>query len=516
MTAPDDMRGALLPAAREAGVVSGTAAPASHSRSARRRPRRARRNIQRVLDAAGQGMTAPQIARATGLSRAYVREIAARHGLSLPHGNRRGVYSLDDIRAALAEPGATTRGVAAKLQIDRGTLLFICRKHGIVTAKPAPAKPAPAPKRAHDIEALQRALAAPGATVRAVAAAFGISRAAVYYLGGRHGLALPIARPGAAGPQDGKRHHYDLDALRAALAAPRATVTSVAAAHGLSRRTLYNLAAKHGLTLPVRCRQRLFEQTLAGGRGAVTPVELAALHVRAMPLLEAGQPLPAVAAALEASVPVLVAALRQECPAWSSHLVAAAFRAAALAGKPAPSTTQLAAVLGTRHESSVRFMVARAQDLGLIVVERGARWRVVAAPDGSWRTAPQPAQMAAPRPKPAPIRRAPAVKAPQPKLARRKGKPVATRVAPAAAPARPARYVEFESGRRVRVFAPSGLPVEQQMAAVEQRQASKRDAALAALRERGADPLRIAARVGLPAHEVFRLQGELRGAGRAA
>ena len=68
MTAPDDMRGALLPAAREAGVVSGTAAPASHSRSARRRPRRARRNIQRVLDAAGQGMTAPQIARGAARS----------------------------------------------------------------------------------------------------------------------------------------------------------------------------------------------------------------------------------------------------------------------------------------------------------------------------------------------------------------------------------------------------------------------------------------------------------------
>lgn len=62
-------------------------------------------------------------------------------------------------------------------------------------------------------------------------------------------------------------------------------------------------------------------------------------------------------------------------------------RDAALAGKPCPTSAQLADHFGWsgRKVADTVLRLARAQ--GLVRVESGTNFRVVSAPDGSWRTA---------------------------------------------------------------------------------------------------------------------------------
>ena len=62
-------------------------------------------------------------------------------------------------------------------------------------------------------------------------------------------------------------------------------------------------------------------------------------------------------------------------------------RAAALAGKPAPTNEEIAGRLGFDSTSSAVRALQAAVDAGFIVVERGQRARVVADAAGTWRTA---------------------------------------------------------------------------------------------------------------------------------
>jgi hypothetical protein len=65
----------------------------------------------------------------------------------------------------------------------------------------------------------------------------------------------------------------------------------------------------------------------------------------------------------------------------------AMLRAAAEAGRRCPSGEALAAAMGFARSSAPNALLREAEALGLVVVERGACNRVVAAADGSWRTA---------------------------------------------------------------------------------------------------------------------------------
>lgn len=73
------------------------------------------------------------------------------------------------------------------------------------------------------------------------------------------------------------------------------------------------------------------------------------------------------------------------------HRIVAAIRSAALAGKPCPSNARLAADLDVASGGTVSAALAHAEYRGLVTVERRSRrMRVVAAADGSWRTAEPP------------------------------------------------------------------------------------------------------------------------------
>lgn len=62
-------------------------------------------------------------------------------------------------------------------------------------------------------------------------------------------------------------------------------------------------------------------------------------------------------------------------------------RAAALAGQPAPGNAEVARLLGITSTGTASEALARAEAIGLIVVQRGQNFRIVSAPDGAWRTA---------------------------------------------------------------------------------------------------------------------------------
>lgn len=62
-------------------------------------------------------------------------------------------------------------------------------------------------------------------------------------------------------------------------------------------------------------------------------------------------------------------------------------RTAALAGQVAPANAALAGLLGITSTGTASEAVSKAEALGLIVVQRGQNARVIAAPDGAWRTA---------------------------------------------------------------------------------------------------------------------------------
>lgn len=64
-----------------------------------------------------------------------------------------------------------------------------------------------------------------------------------------------------------------------------------------------------------------------------------------------------------------------------------AIAAAARAGKPCPSNQALAERCGYAKASSIVGLIRKAELAGLIRVQRGQCDRVVAAADGTWRTA---------------------------------------------------------------------------------------------------------------------------------
>jgi len=65
-------------------------------------------------------------------------------------------------------------------------------------------------------------------------------------------------------------------------------------------------------------------------------------------------------------------------------------RAEALAGRQAPSNVEIVRRLGCSSTSVAVIAVHAAQDLGYLVVQYVGRHRVIAAADGSWRTAEPP------------------------------------------------------------------------------------------------------------------------------
>jgi len=69
------------------------------------------------------------------------------------------------------------------------------------------------------------------------------------------------------------------------------------------------------------------------------------------------------------------------------EIVVSACQRAAMAGEPAPTNDALAALLGASSGSSATTALNAAVRAGLITIERGNNSRVVAAADGTWRTA---------------------------------------------------------------------------------------------------------------------------------
>jgi hypothetical protein len=82
------------------------------------------------------------------------------------------------------------------------------------------------------------------------------------------------------------------------------------------------------------------------------------------------------------------------------HVAAAVeyIRAEAVAGRMAPTNVEIVRRLGCSSTSVAVKAVQAAEDLGLLVVRYVGRYRVIAAPDGSWQTAEPPR---GPEPRPA-------------------------------------------------------------------------------------------------------------------
>lgn len=71
------------------------------------------------------------------------------------------------------------------------------------------------------------------------------------------------------------------------------------------------------------------------------------------------------------------------------HRLVAHIRSKALAHAAAPTSTELATRLGISRSGAIQ-ATQRAVQAGLIVVHRGQNARVIAAADGTWRTAGHP------------------------------------------------------------------------------------------------------------------------------
>jgi len=76
-------------------------------------------------------------------------------------------------------------------------------------------------------------------------------------------------------------------------------------------------------------------------------------------------------------------------------------RAAAERGEPAPGNARVAQALGITSTGTASEAVKKAEAMGLILVHRGQNARVVAAPDGGWRTVGEVVHAHAPRVAPA-------------------------------------------------------------------------------------------------------------------
>lgn len=74
------------------------------------------------------------------------------------------------------------------------------------------------------------------------------------------------------------------------------------------------------------------------------------------------------------------------------HVAAAVeyIRAEAVAGRMAPTNVEMARRLGCSAKAVAVKATQAAEDLGLLVVRYVGRYRVIAAPDGSWQTAEPP------------------------------------------------------------------------------------------------------------------------------